>query len=428
MTQGTIERILAEQKEEKERKISSSYCARREESLVNLSSNLAQVVIGVRRSGKSTMCFNLIKNSGRNFAYVNFDDERFENIEAEDLNRILECLYKLYGPFDNLFMDEVQNVPSWHLFVNRLLRQGIKILITGSNSKLLGGELATHLTGRYMKTELYPFSFQEFCLYNRIATNTNTTLQRGLLRSQFDLFLQEGGMPELYTEIRKTAYIDTLVNNIVTNDIEHRYKIRYKSTFEKLTQHILNNAPICLNYKKLCNEFGLSSMHTAENYVKYIANAYLIVGIHKYSTKSQIRVREEKFYAVDTALMNMRQDAFVGKNLGWRLESIVCIELLRRCRPEGLDIYYYSLQSYEVDFVVCRNRKVEKLIQVSYDISSEKTLKREIKALVKASEKTGCNNLMLLTLSDEDTIEVEGKTIEVMPVYRWLLTGDVVAV
>lgn len=89
-----------------------------------------------------------------------------------------------------------------------------------------------------------------------------------------------------------------------------------------------------------------------------------------------------------------------------------------------LDIYYYSLQSYEVDFVVCRNRKVEKLIQVSYDISSEKTLKREIKALFKASEETGCNNLMLLTLSDEDTIEVEGKTIEVMPVYRWLLTGD----
>ncbi len=424
MTQGTIERILAEQKEEKERKISSFYCARREESLVNLSSNLAQVVIGVRRSGKSTMCFNLIKSSGRNFAYVNFDDERFENIEAEDLNKILECLYKLYGSFDNLFMDEVQNVPSWHLFVNRLLRQSIKILITGSNSKLLGGELATHLTGRYMKTELYPFSFQEFCLYKRIAANTDTTLERGLLRRQFDFFLQEGGMPELYTEIRKTAYIDTLVDNIVTNDIEHRYKIRYKSTFEKLTQHILNNAPICLNYKKLCNEFGLSSMHTAENYVRYIANAYLIVGIHKYSTKSQIRVTKEKFYAVDTAFMNMRQDAFVGKNLGWRLESIVCIELLRRCRPDGLDIYYYSLQSYEVDFVVCRNRKVEKLIQVSYDISSEKTQKREIKALLKASEETGCNNLMLLTLSDEDTIEVEGKTIEVMPVYRWLLTGD----
>lgn len=112
MNQSTLERILAEQKEELERKVSSLYCPRREESLVNLSSNLAQIVIGVRMCGKSTMCFNLIKNSGRNFAYVNFDDERLENLESEDLNKVLECLYKLYGNFDNLFMDEVQNVPS----------------------------------------------------------------------------------------------------------------------------------------------------------------------------------------------------------------------------------------------------------------------------------------------------------------------------
>lgn len=154
-----------------------------------MTSNLAQIVIGVRRSGKSTMCFNLIKNSSRNFAYVNFDDERFDNIEAEDLNRILESLYKLYGNFDNLFMDEVQNVPSWHLFVNRLLRQGVKLLVTGSNSELLGGELATHLTGRYIKTELYPFSFREFCTLNHINTNMGTTRERGLVRNHFDLFL-----------------------------------------------------------------------------------------------------------------------------------------------------------------------------------------------------------------------------------------------
>ncbi len=318
-------------------------------------------------------------------------------------------------------MDEVQNVPSWHLFVNRLLRQEIKILITGSNSKLLGGELATHLTGRYMKTELYPFSFLEFCNLHQIKTVVNTTKERGLLRSQFDLFLQEGGMPELYTETRKLSYIDTLVDNIITNDIEHRYKIRYKSAFENITQHILNNTPMVINYKKLGKEFDLASIHTVENYVRFIGNAYLIVGIRKYSTKSQIRIREEKFYAVDISFMNMRQDAFSGKNLGWRLETIVCIELLRRYRPQGFDIYYYSSQSYEVDFVVCKNRNVEKMIQVCYDISSEKTLNREIKALVTASEKTGCNNLTLLTLADESIIQKKGKVIEVTPIYHWLL-------
>ncbi len=231
-------------------------------------------------------------------------------------------------------------------------------------------------------------------------------------------------MPELYNETRKISYIDTLVDNIITNDIEHRYKLRYKSTFEKIAEHILNNVPIVINYKKLCNEFNLSSIHTAENYVGYIANAYLIVGIHKYSTKSQIRVMDEKFYAMDISFMNMRNDAFSGKNLGWRLESVVCIELLRRSRPVGLDVYYYNSQSYEVDFVICRNRKVEKLIQVSYDISSEKTFKREIKALVSASVKTGCSNLLLLTQSEESIIQVDGLTIEVKPVYQWLLTEE----
>ncbi len=426
MNQSTIELILAEQKEEMERRCSLSYIPRREESLIDLESNLAQIVIGVRRSGKSTMCFNLIKNSGRKFAYVNFDDERFERVKAEDLNGILECLYKLYGDFDNLFMDEVQNVDSWHLLVNRLLRQGIKLLITGSNSKLLGGELATHLTGRYIKTELYPFSFMEFCTLNKVDITLLTTKQKGLLRAQFDNYLEEGGMPELYTEKRKVSYIDSLVDNIITNDIEQRYKIKYKSTFENIADHILNNVPTTINYRRLAKMFDVASNHTVENYVRFISNAYLIVGIHKYSLKSQIRILKEKFYAVDPSFMNMRQDAFSGKNLGWRLETIVCIELLRCCRPRGLDIYYYETESYEVDFVVSRNRKVEKLIQVAYDISTKKTLNREIKALVASGEQTGCRDLTLLTLADESTIQQNGFDIKITPVYKWLLEPTLV--
>ena len=421
MDQQTIDLILTEQKEELERKLAITYCARKEESLVNLNSNLAQIIIGVRRSGKSTMCYNLVKNNGKLFAYVNFDDERFENIKADDLNKVLEGLYKLYGNFENLFLDEIQNVDSWYLFVNRLLRQGIKLLITGSNSKLLSGELATHLTGRYMKTELYPFSFFEFCAFNHVEIGQLTTKQRGLLRAQFDSYLQDGGMPELYAETRKTEYINTLVENIIKNDIERRYKIRYTTAFENIAQHILNNAPTIINYNKLAKNFDLASSHTVENYVTFICNAYLIIGIHKYSAKSQIRIREEKFYAIDASFINMRLDAFSGLNLGWRLETIVCIELLRRCRPKNLDIYYYCAQTCEVDFVVCKNRKAEQLIQVCYDISSDKTLKREIKALVSASEKVACNNLLLLTLADETTIQSNGKTIQIMPVYLWLI-------
>ena len=172
---STIETALLEQKEEFYSKLKQEYCFRPEEELVNLDSNLAQVVIGIRRSGKTTMCFNVIKKSGINFAYINFDDERFYKAQGEDLNYILESLYKIYGDFNHLFIDEIQNIEEWYLFVNRLLRTGMHILVTGSNAKLLSGELATHLTGRHMKTELYPFSFSEYCEYKNLSTSHGTT-------------------------------------------------------------------------------------------------------------------------------------------------------------------------------------------------------------------------------------------------------------
>ena len=148
MDKRTLETILLEQKHELEVKARTRRCRRMEESLVNLDSNLAQVVIGIRRSGKSTLCFNVLHQSGVRYAYVNFDDERLEGLRAADLNNVLETLYKINGEFTHLFLDEIQNVYGWHLFVNRMLRQGMKVVVTGSNAKLLSGELATHLTGR----------------------------------------------------------------------------------------------------------------------------------------------------------------------------------------------------------------------------------------------------------------------------------------
>ena len=186
MKRESIEITLHEQKEEFETKKNMNVCSRAEESLINLNSNLAQVVIGIRRSGKSTLCMNVIKKSNINFAYVNFDDERFSSASSEDLNVILECLYKIYGDFNHLFLDEIQNIDSWHLFVNRLLRSGMHLLITGSNAKLLSGELATHLTGRYIQTELFPFSFKEYCQYKKINTSYSTTKEKGLLQAVFD--------------------------------------------------------------------------------------------------------------------------------------------------------------------------------------------------------------------------------------------------
>ena len=417
----SIETVLLEQREEFNTCLLEEYCSRAEEELVDLNSKLAQVVIGIRRSGKSTLCFNVIKKSGEKFAYVNFDDERLSEVSAENLNSILECLYKIYGDFNYLFIDEIQNIDEWYLFVNRLLRTGMHVLITGSNAKLLSGELATHLTGRHLKIELFPFSFAEYCDYKKISKSHGTTKEKGFLRAAFDDYLHDGGFPELLNEKRKQAYINTLVDSILKRDIEKRYSVKYKAAFENIANHLLNNAPAKINYNELQTLFSLKSDHTAANYVNYAKNAYLICGLHKYSPKSKIRVRDEKAYAVDVALMNNRENALAGDNLGWRLETIVFIELLRRYRPLECDVYYYDETSGEADFLVCKGNSVQKIIQVSYDISNPKTYKREINGLLLASSKTECNDLLLITDHDEQSCVADGKKIDIIPAYSWLV-------
>ena len=175
MEKRVLESILSDQAEELTRKKSKWFCQRKEEDQIDLESSQAQVVIGVRRSGKSTLCYNVLTRNKLKFAYVNFDDERLINLKSEDLNDVLEVLYKIHGDFQYLFLDEIQNIPEWYLFVNRLLRRQIHILITGSNAKLLSGELATHLTGRHHAISLYPFSFSEYCMWKQVDMHSMST-------------------------------------------------------------------------------------------------------------------------------------------------------------------------------------------------------------------------------------------------------------
>ena len=179
MKLADIEKVLLEQQDELEVLEGEVLIHRPEEDLINLKSKLVQVVIGVRRSGKSTLCFNALRKVGVHYAYANFDDERLAGLGTEDLDNVLQTLYKIYGKFEYLFLDEIQNIDGWPLFVNRLLRQKIHILITGSNAKLLSSELSSHLTGRHHKIELFPFSFKDWCTIKELAYTRLTTKHRG---------------------------------------------------------------------------------------------------------------------------------------------------------------------------------------------------------------------------------------------------------
>ncbi len=415
-----LEQVLADQKEELAAKKHRQYVSRKEESAIDLDSSLAQVVIGVRRSGKSTLCYTALQRAGVHYAYINFDDERLYNLQAEDLNTLLEVSYKVYGEFTHLFLDEVQNIPEWYLFVNRLLRREIRLVITGSNAKLLSGELATHLTGRHHTITLYPFSFAEYCAYHKVDTISVSTQSIGLLRRAFDKYLETGGFPEMQGSNRSRDYVINLVNSILQRDIEQRYAIRYKASFEQLAHHVMNLVPTLLN-DDWQEWLKLGSVNTLKNYIGYLQQAFLLIGLHKYSPKSRVRLAGMKLYPVDVALMNRRQDAFSGENLGWRLESLVYIELLRRAQSVGQDVYYYADRSGECDFIVCENNKAVQAVQVSYDISTPATRKREINGLLLATRKTGCDNLLLLTDHQYEDIEVQGKKIAIRPVYQFVL-------
>ena len=417
-----IEEVLSDHKSELQRKVKKNWSPRREESLVDIESPLAQVVIGVRRSGKSTMCYNVIRKSEKAFAYVNFDDDRMMDCEAADLNNIYKVLLKLYGKVEYLFLDEIQNVEGWHLFVNRLLREEVHILLTGSNARLLSGELATHLTGRHTTIELYPFSFSAFCHWKEIDTTSKTTVAEAVIRRAFDEYLAQGGFPELLHLKNARTYIDELVKNILTRDIEQRYKIRYAATFERLAHHLLNLSPVKIVRKELQEIFKFRSAHTIENYIAYLSNAYVLRLLPKYASKSRLRQRDEKAYAIDVAFMNSRENAFGGENLGWRLESIVYIELLRRYRPQGCDLYYYSDKNSEIDFVVCKGNQVQLLVQVSYDIRAPKTRKRELSGFVNGVKRTGCRNCLLITDHEYGTETLpDGTPVNIIPAYDYFL-------
>lgn len=421
MKLSDIEKVLLEQQDELEALEGEVLIHRPEEDLINLNSKLAQVVIGVRRSGKSTLCFNALRKAGVHYAYANFDDERLEELETKDLDNVLQTLYKIYGKFDYLFLDEIQNIDGWPLFVNRLLRQKIHIIITGSNAKLLSTELATHLTGRHHKIELFPFSFKDWCSIKEVDYSRLTTKNKGLLSKAYEEYFRQGGFPELISgEENPKEYISTLIDNIISQDIKKRYKIRNIDALKRLAHHILNETPALIVKDTLQNIIGIKSERTLGNYLMYLNQTYLISTISKYSSRSRERARNEKSYAIDVAFMDKRENAFSGENLGWRLETIVYLELLRRKAGTENDIYYYQGRSAEADFVVCDGNKALAVYQVSYDISNPKTRKREIKGCIAGAKATKCDNIYLITDHESEVIEEDGYTIQVVPIWEWL--------
>ncbi len=376
-------------------------------------SHLITVLTGVRRCGKSTL-LKQISRFYSSFYYINFDDERLADFEINDFRTLL-LIFQKKTQSKVFFLDEIQMVEGWERFVRRLFEQEYKIYITGSNSKLLSSELATHLTGRYQKIEIYPFSFNEFLNFKKINYTEPTSAKQAEILNALDDYILKGGFPE-YRTLDDKEYLRLIYNDVIYRDLIVRFGIKNTKAFKQLSNFLFTNFTKEISYNSLRKLFKISSPSTTSEYVSYLQQAYLLFECYKYdySLKKQI-IYNKKIYTIDTGLRNAIALNF-SKNLGQNIENIVFLELKRRQK----EVYFYKTKdNYEVDFIVHENPII--LIQVSYTMLDKKTANREKRSLLTAMKELSLATSMIITYNEESIITENNKEIKIIPLWKFLM-------
>jgi len=377
------------------------------------------VVTGIRRCGKSIFSYLMEKNT--RFAYVNFDDERLAGLKTEDLDKVLQAFYELYEDIEYVILDEPQNIKGWELFANRL-RRTKKIIITGSNSRLLSGELATHLTGRYIAIRLFPFSFKEFLdLKGFELSKAYTTQEKAKILNLLQEHLSFGGLPEVY-KFGKQIILG-IYETILNKDLILRYNINKVAEFKNLAKYLISNSSGEITFSKLSKSLGIKHVSTVSNWVTYLENAFLIFKLERFDFKlKQQFIAPKKVYCSDTGIVDLIGFKF-SENLGKTLENYIAIELQRKKEKDiHMEVYYWKdAQQNEVDFVIKKRTKVVQLIQSTYINSKQELNNKRMKSLVKASSELKCDDLLVITWDYEGEDKFEGRKICFIPLWKWLL-------
>lgn len=417
-----IRDVLLIQKRELESRFKEKY-VERDIDLRRMNNNLINVIIGPRRSGKSFFAIHVLNKMG-SFGYANFDDERL--VEVKDYDEIVNTIDSIYNNPKYLLFDEIQNLEKWELFVNRLQRQGHNLVITGSNSKLLSKELATHLTGRHSLTNVSPFSFHE---YLRLE---NKELTGNEIKTKLFSYVTQGGYPEpLIKKLDHKDYLSTLFASIIYKDIVKRFRVRSVQAIEDLATYMISNIAKEFSYNTLTKVTKCKSVHTVEKYLNYLEEAFIFFKLNRFSFKVKEQMASnKKIYCVDNGFISAKAFKF-SPDMGQLYENVVAIELKKLERDGVANIYFWkSKQQEEVDFVVKQGLKVTHLIQVCFDVSDVKTKEREIRALIKAGKELKCKNLVAIT-EDYEAKEkiswfgVEGN-IRFIPLWKLLFEQSII--
>ena len=411
--------IVLNQRKERDELLSRPYLTRRSshDSDTLLNSHLIKLITGPRRVGKSTQALLMLRD--KNFAYLNFDSQQL--LDAWDANLVMRMLDYVYPGYDYLLLDEVQNLDAWDLWVSELYRQGKNLVITGSNAKMLSSEMATVLTGKYLQVEMLPFSLEELFDWNNLDLRQLMPEQGAECKVLTDDYLRNGGYPEVVASRQLVrSYLDTLFDSIVWKDVAKRHNVRNITDLNNLAIYLVSNFCNPLSANELAEELGLSSVNTTKKYMDYLHEPYLFYYLSRYNNKLKLMKKApRKVYVVDNGYVAAKAFS-VTENLGRLLENQVFIELIRRGYDTEKTMFYYrSRNDKEVDFVLRQGTHIERLVQVCYDLSSPKTEKREVDAIVECAGELKCDNLTIVTYDDERTIEKDGYRINIVPIAKF---------
>ena len=390
---------------------------------IQLSDKINYVLVGLRRAGKSYLLYQKIQelvdkgHSEEEILYFNFEDDRLVGLTLQDLDTIKVCYEEMFSGKPIFFLDEIQNVEGWEHFARRLADQKYSVYITGSNARMLSMEIAGTLGGRYMMQHVYPYSFKEYLTASGVNLQKNWIYspQRSTVVRLFEPYFRFGGLPEVLPveTAMKRQWINNLYNKIFFGDILARFSVRNTMALRVLIRKLAESVKQPCSFTRLANVVSSSGtktrVETIIDYLGYAEESCLIFSVENYAAKIVERVSHRKYYFMDNGLLNL----FLFDPETSLLENIVAIRL----RSLYSDLCFFH-DGFEVDFYLWEHSTA---IQVAYSLTDAETRNREIDGLLKLAKRQEVTRMLILTKDESGTIEEEGHTIEVVPVWKWLL-------
>jgi predicted AAA+ superfamily ATPase len=384
------------------------------------------VFVGIRRAGKSFLLYQRIQQllkTGTGWdkmLYINFEDERLSGFLLEDLNLLLEIHLEMYGKHPILFLDEIQNITGWEKFARRLADTKHRVYITGSNAKMLSGDIQTTLGGRYISVNVYPYNLAEFLTANNVKFDERTLLAtrgRAEVLRKFNDYFCFGGFPEGARLVSKRDYLTSVYQKIFLGDIASRHSVENTFALKLMFKKLAESVKTPISHSRLANIVSsagaIIGTNTVVKYLDYAKDAWLVTPVQNIASKLVDKETNPKYYFTDNGILNL----FLLDGNTALLENLVATALLRKFGRENA-VYFYN-RNFEVDFYV---PETQTAIQVCYNLDNlDGTFDREVSALLKIGKVLDCNELLIITRESENVLEIENKKIAVVPIWKWLL-------